>query len=47
MTVNPSFKGQKLIPETLNKIRELKTIINKKGLKIEIEVDGMYLLKMQ
>jgi len=40
MTVNPGFAGKKLVPETLNKIKELKTLINEKGLNIEIEVDG-------
>lgn len=40
MTVNPGFGGQKLIPYTLNKVRELKKILNEKGLKADIEVDG-------
>lgn len=36
MTVNPGFGGQKIIPETIKKISEVKKI--KKG--IDIEVDG-------
>jgi ribulose-phosphate 3-epimerase len=40
MTVNPGFGGQKLIPYTLDKVRDLKHMIDKKGLKIDIEVDG-------
>jgi len=40
MTVNPGFAGQKLVPDTLEKIKELKEIIIEKGLNIEIEVDG-------
>ena len=40
MTVNPGFGGQKLIPYTLDKVRELKKIVDQKGLKVDIEVDG-------
>lgn len=40
MTVNPGFGGQKLIDYTLDKVRNLKKIINERGLKIDIEVDG-------
>lgn len=40
MTVNPGFGGQKLIPYTIDKVRDLKKIIDKKGLKTDIEVDG-------
>lgn len=40
MSVNPGFGGQKLIPYTVEKIRDLKQLIDKKGLKIDIEVDG-------
>lgn len=40
MSVNPGFGGQKLIPYTVEKIRDLKRMIDKKGLKIDIEVDG-------
>lgn len=40
MTVNPGFGGQTLIPYTLQKVRELKKIIDCQGLKTDIEVDG-------
>ena len=40
MTVNPGSGGQKLIPATLGKIRELREILNRKGLRTDIEVDG-------
>lgn len=40
MSVNPGFGGQKLIPYTIEKIRDLKKMIDQKGLKIDIEVDG-------
>ncbi len=40
MTVNPGFGGQKLIPYTIDKVRDLKKMIDKRGLKTDIEVDG-------
>lgn len=40
MSVNPGFTGQKFIPETLNKIKKLKNLIDNNGLNIDIEVDG-------
>ena len=40
MSVNPGFSGQKFIPHTFNKVRELKEIILKRGIKCMIEVDG-------
>jgi ribulose-phosphate 3-epimerase len=40
MTVNPGYAGQKLIPNTLRKIRELSDLVAEQGLPIEIEVDG-------
>ena len=40
MTVNPGFGGQKLIPYTINKVRELKQLVDKLHLKVDIEVDG-------
>jgi ribulose-phosphate 3-epimerase len=40
MTVNPGFGGQKLIPYTLQKVSDLKHIIDEEGLDIDIEVDG-------
>jgi len=40
MTVNPGFGGQEFIPEVVPKIIRLREMIDKKGLDIEIEVDG-------
>lgn len=40
MSVNPGFGGQSFIPHSLVKIRELRNMIDKAGLKVKIEVDG-------
>lgn len=40
MTVNPGYGGQKLIPYTMDKIRELRGIVQRRGLSTNIEVDG-------
>jgi ribulose-phosphate 3-epimerase len=41
MTVNPGYAGQKLVPQTLEKIRRLRTLLDNRGLReVEIEVDG-------
>ncbi len=40
MTVNPGFGGQKLIPYTIQKVRDLKKRIDGQGFKTDIEVDG-------
>jgi len=40
MTINPGFGGQKLIPRTLAKVRQLRTEVDRQGLLTEIEVDG-------
>ncbi len=40
MTVNPGFGGQDLIPYTIDKVRGLKRMIEARGLKTDIEVDG-------
>jgi ribulose-phosphate 3-epimerase len=40
MSVNPGFGGQKLIPSALDKARHLKELFLKKGLDIDIEMDG-------
>lgn len=40
MTVNPGFGGQKLVPYTVQKVRDLKKMVDAKGLKTDIEVDG-------
>lgn len=40
MSVHPGFGGQKFIPESLGKIRELRAMLDAKGLNIDIQVDG-------
>lgn len=40
MSVNPGFGGQSFIPNTLNKIRELKKMIVEKAASTLIEIDG-------
>ena len=40
MSVEPGFGGQKFMPEVLEKTKALKDIIDKKKLKIDIEIDG-------
>ena len=40
MSVNPGFGGQKFIPHTLNKVREVKELILSKNTNTIIEVDG-------
>lgn len=40
MSVNPGFGGQSFIPQTLVKIRELRNMIDEKGLNVDIEIDG-------
>ena len=40
MSVNPGFGGQKFIHNTLNKVKELRKLIEETGSKALIEVDG-------
>jgi ribulose-phosphate 3-epimerase len=41
MTVNPGYAGQKLVPQSLDKIRRLRNMLDDRGLQeVEIEVDG-------
>lgn len=40
MSVNPGFGGQKFIPETLNKIRQVRKILDDRGSSARLEVDG-------
>ena len=40
MTVKPGFGGQKLLPECLGKVREVRSMVLEKGLRTDIEVDG-------
>ena len=40
MSVNPGFGGQSFIPNTLNKLREARRLIDDSGLDIRLEIDG-------
>lgn len=40
MSVNPGFGGQSFIPQVMGKITALKDMIDKKGLSVQVEVDG-------
>lgn len=40
MSVYPGFGGQKFIPESLDKIREVRAMLNEKNLETDIQVDG-------
>ena len=40
MSVNPGFGGQKFIESTLDKVKLLRKEIDKKKLKVQIEIDG-------
>ena len=40
MSVKPGFGGQKFIPYTLDKIKQLRKMIDERGLKVHIEIDG-------
>ena len=40
MTVEPGYGGQALIPETLTKVREIRDEAARRGLELDIQVDG-------
>lgn len=40
MSVNPGFGGQKFIQTSLEKVRRLKKMIDERGLRTKIEIDG-------
>ncbi len=40
MTVEPGFGGQAMIPETIEKVRQIKKYCDENGIKVDIEVDG-------
>ncbi|HLF67483.1 MAG TPA: ribulose-phosphate 3-epimerase [Gammaproteobacteria bacterium] len=40
MSVNPGFGGQSFIPESINKIKAVRNVIDNSGYKIRLEVDG-------
>ena len=45
MSVNPGFGGQEFIPETLEKLKDVKNMVTASGRDIDIEVDGGITLK--
>lgn len=45
MSVNPGFGAQSFIPHTIQKIKELKDLINNTGSEAKIEIDGGVSLK--
>jgi len=40
MSVNPGFGGQKFIPHVLDKARKVRRMIEERGLKVSLEIDG-------
>ena len=40
MSVEPGFGGQKFMPEVLEKTKTIRSLINKKKLKVDVEIDG-------
>ena len=40
MSVNPGFGGQSFIPGTIDKIKQLRQMIDYRGLQVDIEIDG-------
>ena len=40
MSVEPGFGGQKFMPEVLEKTKVVRDLINKKNLKVDVEIDG-------
>lgn len=40
MTVEPGFAGQRFIPQVIPKIEKLREMVEKKGLEVDIAVDG-------
>ena len=40
MSVNPGFGGQKFIPHSVEKVRQLRDLISQTGSKALIQVDG-------
>lgn len=40
MSVNPGFGGQEFIPNSLDKVRRLRKMLDERGLKTRIEIDG-------
>ena len=45
MSVNPGYGGQDFIPHSIEKIKQLRKMIDEAGLKVKIEVDGGIILE--
>jgi len=46
MSVNPGFAGQKFISTTLEKLKQVRAMIDESGLEIRLEVDGVSIWKI-
>jgi len=40
MTVNPGYAGQQFIPSVLSKVRQVRSLIQERGLELDVQVDG-------
>ena len=40
MSVHPGFGGQAFIPETVSKLRTIREMIERRGLEVDLEIDG-------
>jgi ribulose-phosphate 3-epimerase len=40
MSVNPGFGGQKFIPQSIDKVKRLRRMIDERQLNVRIEIDG-------
>jgi ribulose-phosphate 3-epimerase len=40
MSVNPGFGGQSFIPQTLDKLKQVRALIDQSGFEIRLEIDG-------
>src|SRR5438105_12278762 len=40
MSVHPGFGGQEFIPSSLDKLREIRAALEKRGLTLDVEIDG-------
>jgi ribulose-phosphate 3-epimerase len=40
MSMFPGFSGQKFIPEALDKLRQVRAIIDRSGKDIDLQIDG-------
>ncbi len=40
MSVEPGFGGQKFMPEVLEKTKSIRSLINERDLKVDVEIDG-------